>query len=607
MKIKNNIALLIIPILLLFLISSTALSQNYLDLEYRSTDIKDVVRSLAIISGRNIVVDDTVQGRVTVQLEQVTFYEAFTHLLNINDLDYRVVDDIFIVAESERIAELYDEIVREIYELNYLEPERGVEILADVYPDVSASALTEQSRLVLFGREDRISNIFEFIEDMDQPSQEEVRVFNVNYQSADDIADYITQFFPDLIISSRDAVGDIIVSGQRRKISDVEDLINDLDIPDRTVRERYSPRELSAEELLEEINISMDINAVDINVENRVLIIEGPARQVNQIKERLPDLDNREEIVENRKFQIDYLPLEDLEEIVLDFEPDLELSKNPTDRTLIVRAKESVLDRVDSLISEVDQPRRQVMLEARIEEISHTALKERGIDVSQVGQQFQNFTTIGLDYDGGTVSGVDFNLPDLFSFYDSDSATKTLANPRLLTLDGEEASLVIADQVPIKVAEEETEAGRIVPVYEYRDVGIILNFVPTITRDDTITLDMRPEISSLGGEAAEATLPTIRTRELESRISLRDGQTFAIGGLIQDDFEERVRSIPLLSELPLLESLFSTSSRDNERTEVIIYITPKIIDISEDEYSGDFNDSDSIINLRDEDLDSEEN
>ena len=595
MKIKRKSLLLIIPILLLFLTTTTVMGDSYIDLEYRSTDIKDVVRSLAVISGRNIVVDDSAQGEVTVQLENVTFYEAFTHLLNIKDLDYRVVDDIIIVATPDRLGDIYDEVVREIYELSYLEADEGVEILAEAYPDISAQALSEQARLVLFGRDDRLAEVTGFLDDLDQPSQQEVRVFNVSYQSADEVSDYLGEFFPDLIVRARDSVGDIIVSGQGRKMGDVESLINDLDRPDRTISQRYRPRELSAEELLQELERSRDIGTVNIRIDDGDLFLEGPARQVNQLEEALPDLDEREEVIAHRKFQVDYLPLDDLEEIVRNFETDIELSKNPTDRTMIVRAEERVLERVSDLIAEVDQPRKQLMLEARIEEISHSQLEERGIDVSEL----RDFTTIGVNYDNGSISGVDLDLPELFRFFDSESATQTLARPRLMTLDGEEASLVIADQVPVKVGERETDAGRVVDEFEYRDVGITLNFTPTITKDGTITLDMAPEVSSLGAEASEALLPVIQTREIESQISLRDGQTFAIGGLLQDDFTEQVRSVPLLSDLPILGNLFRHREEDRDRTEVVIFITPRIVDISDE----GFDDASSVIDIRDGEID----
>ncbi|MFN2364823.1 MAG: secretin N-terminal domain-containing protein, partial [Halarsenatibacteraceae bacterium] len=287
MKIKNKSLIFIIPILLLFLTTTTVMGDSYIDLEYRSTDIKDVVRSLAVISGRNIVVDDSAQGEVTVQLEQVTFYEAFTHLLNIKDLDYRVEDDIIIVATPDRLGSIYDEVVREIYELSYLEAAAGVEILANAYPDVSAQALNEQARLVLFGREDRLTEVFEFIDELDQPSQEEVKVFNVEYQSAGDISDYIGEFFPDLVVRARESVGDIIVSGQGRKMGEVEELIADLDRPDKTVSQRYRPSELSAEDLLDELKRSRDTGTVNVRIDDGDLFLEGPARQVGQLAEAL--------------------------------------------------------------------------------------------------------------------------------------------------------------------------------------------------------------------------------------------------------------------------------------------------------------------------------
>jgi len=259
-------------------------------------------------------------------------------------------------------------------------------------------------------------------------------------------------------------------------------------------------------------------------------------------------------------------------------EPELDLVTSSGERTLVLQGDEPAVKRALSLIEELDQPRRQVMIDVRIEEISHTDLRERGVAPGEL----QNFNLIDIGFSNILPSDFSINLPNLYRFLDDEQASKTLANPRLLALDGEEAELIIADQVPVLMSEQVVE-GQLVRDFEYEDVGITLEFTPTITRDDTITLEIRPEVSSLGPGVSpgEDIMPVIQTRHFENIISLRDGQTFAVGGLMQDEVTEEIRKLPFLSELPILGQFFQYRRHDEEETEIIIFITTRIVDISE--------------------------
>jgi len=259
-------------------------------------------------------------------------------------------------------------------------------------------------------------------------------------------------------------------------------------------------------------------------------------------------------------------------------EPELDLVTSSGERTLVLQGDEPAVKRALSLIEELDQPRRQVMIDVRIEEISHTDLRDRGVAPGEL----QNFNLIDIGYGNILPTDISISLPNLYRFLDDEVASRTLANPRLLALDGEEAEIIIADQVPVLMSEQVVD-GQLVRDFEYEDVGITLEFTPTITRDDTITLEIRPEVSSLGPGVSpgDDIMPVIQTRHFENIISLRDGQTFAVGGLMQDEVTEEIRKLPFLSELPILGQFFQYRRHDEEETEIIIFITTQIVDISE--------------------------
>jgi len=143
-----------------------------------------------------------------------------------------------------------------------------------------------------------------------------------------------------------------------------------------------------------------------------------------------------------------------------------------------------------------------------------------------------------------------------------------------MTLNGEKARLLIGDRIPVIV--EDVQEDHVTRSIQYIDAGITLEFTPWITTDNRINLEINPKVSSIG-ESVGSSLPSINTREVETKIRLEDGETFAIGGLIQDDIIESVSRVPLLSEIPILGELFKRQKVDKIKTEVIIFITPHIV------------------------------
>jgi len=588
---KSNGLVIVIIILLVIGFGGNIYAEN-IDLEYRDTDIKDVIRSLALVSDRNVVVDESAQGTVTVQLRDVSFEEAFRHLLRLKDLDYTEDGNLIVVAQTDRLNQLYELTEREIVELNYLRTGEVIEILAEIIPELSVRELPDQNRLILNGVVENLLEAEEIIAELDRPKKESYKIISIEYQDVESIVSEINDFFPGLNTRGRESVNDIIIQGRDNDVEAAAEMISELDRPDQEISRYYRAVDLSPEELLDEIRRTEDLNEITFEIEEDRIRVSGPSRQVNNTLDLLEEYDEVEPVLVSENIKIDYMPMDEMAEIIEELEPDMEYIKNESDRSIILKGEESEVKRISGLIDDLDSPRRQVMLEARIEEISHFELEEKGIDPDEL----RSLSTIGLRYDGSSPAGLDINLPELFSFFDRETSSQTLASPRLMTLDGEEASLVIGDQVPIQTDERVTDDGDRIPVYEYRDVGIILNFTPTITRNDTIILEMRPEVSSLGPGAADTFLPVIQTREIENNISLRDGQSFAIGGLIQDDYEEEIRKIPLLGDLPVIGNLFKNVSEEREKSEIIIFITTRIIDIYEDS-------DDEVDEIEDEEID----
>ncbi|MGE9296217.1 MAG: secretin N-terminal domain-containing protein [Puniceicoccales bacterium] len=208
---------------------------------------------------------------------------------------------------------------------------------------------------------------------------------------------------------------------------------------------------------------------------------------------------------------------------------------------------------------------------------------------SNLGNQVFNSAVLGdmtwIDNvtrsDTAVFSAAAFNV--VLSFLESNTDAKLVNNPTLVTLDGEEARLVIGEQFPIPSYTFNDETGSFeVSGFEYKDIGTILSVTPNVNSAGFIRLNVRPQLSrsdrttNFGG-AGGAEIPIIQTTETQSNVILKDGFTLAIGGLISDLTNDVDTSVPYLSEIPLLGELFQHSTKQIQRRNLLIFITAKTL------------------------------
>lgn len=166
---------------------------------------------------------------------------------------------------------------------------------------------------------------------------------------------------------------------------------------------------------------------------------------------------------------------------------------------------------------------------------------------------------------------------------ESKGLAKTLAQPTLLALSGEKASFLAGGEFPIPVAQSSNNNGNgnATITVEFKSFGISLAFTPTVLSDKTINLVVEPEVSAIDPSASFAVgniiIPGLRTRRASTTLELRDGESFAIAGLLSKDFETSVRQVPLLGSLPIIGALFRSSSYKKGETELLIVVTPRLV------------------------------
>ncbi len=283
----------------------------------------------------------------------------------------------------------------------------------------------------------------------------------------------------------------------------------------------------------------------------------------------------------------------------------------------VVNVAGSFVDKKEEVVTTLQvaaaRPTNQVLLRVRFAEVSRTALTELGMSIftsptgikNTVGrvttQQFPapNFSDLAWtkangDFGGevtsaeGKLNFSDFlNLFLLSEKYDlgtviramqSRGLFQSLAEPNLVAESGKEASFLAGGEFPIPVAQGSGNSLAISVVF--KEFGIRLNFTPTVT-GDRVHLKVRPEVSTLDyGNAVQLQgfrIPALSTRRTETELELRDGQTFAIAGLMNNKMQSTLNKVPGIGDIPILGLLFKSKAAQKDQTELIVMITPEIL------------------------------
>ncbi|MDQ3548035.1 MAG: type II and III secretion system protein family protein [Chloroflexota bacterium] len=235
----------------------------------------------------------------------------------------------------------------------------------------------------------------------------------------------------------------------------------------------------------------------------------------------------------------------------------------------------------------------QVMLQVRFAEVNQRAIKEAGLSLFANRERFSARSTTqqfaAPDFDDAVPGGLAFSdFLNLF-FYDREQGIggvlkaleqtggfQSLAEPNLIAYNGQEASFLAGGEFPVPIAQGNTGAVTV----EFKEFGIRLTFTPTIA-GDVIRLKVRPEVSTLdfnnGITLSGFRIPALTTRRAQTDVELRDGQSFAIAGLLDNISQNNGAAIPILSKLPVIGSLFKSKSDRAERTELLVLITPRLV------------------------------
>ena len=160
-----------------------------------------------------------------------------------------------------------------------------------------------------------------------------------------------------------------------------------------------------------------------------------------------------------------------------------------------------------------------------------------------------------------------------------------LSRSYILTSNNQTATINVGQEVPFITDTNITDSGATINTVSYEDIGIILEVTPVINRNGLVTMEVAPEVSTITAETVKISDDVDATvfakRSTNSKVSVQDGQTIVIGGLMQDDDTTVVKKVPLLGDIPLLGELFTSREIQKQKTELLIFLTPYVADRTE--------------------------
>jgi len=297
---------------------------------------------------------------------------------------------------------------------------------------------------------------------------------------------------------------------------------------------------------------------------------------------------------ETRAFRLQYADLTDIENALREL-----LSKeagslrgDPRTRTLIVTDLPHTMEKIVRVIEEFDRRPKQVFIEAKVVEVTLDDRFSLGVNWSQFLEGLQpRFRVGGVSQPGllvepvGTLSfntivaGEDLQI--VMEALQGLTKTKILSNPQIAVVDGQEAVIEVVENQPYKEVQLEAGTTNVTGVtYLFQKVGVQLHVTPRINDAEMINVDIKPEISSIStwydGPPQEAT-PVIRRATAETTVMVKNGVTIIIGGMIMDRKDAGTRRVPVFGSIPLIGRLFRNENEITLNTEIVVFLTPRII------------------------------
>lgn len=600
---------------------------DLITLNFVNADIENVARAMSEITGKNFVLDPRVRGTISAvsaqPVSRARAYDIFLSALRLQSA--AAVEEgglVKIVPESdaklhrsptygpqERAKSGADQIQTQVFTLKHESASQLVPVLRPlIAPNNTISAHQNSNSLVITDYASNIRRIERIIAAIDQPSGSDVAVITLRHAAAADVAQTLLRAFPESGAQQQTgappgAAGEPTASLSVTADTRSNSLLVRAGDPARLMRLRSLVATLdSPTSAGGNIHVVYLKNAEAVKLaETLRAVYGGPAAVSAPVRTGAPPP-----------------PPPGLKTPGVAAQPAAPgavgtIQADPATNSIIITAPDAIYNDLRAAIEKLDTRRAQVYVEALVAEVTAQKAAEFGIqwqDLSganadgstrffggtNFGGPEQNILGIAQSPAGAGrglnigvirgrvsipgVAGDVLNLGVLVRALEADNNANILSTPTLLTLDNEEARIVIGQNVPFITGQYALSGAATTPTpfqtIERRDVGLTLRIRPQISEGGTIRMQIMQEVSSVQSFTNTAGVITNK-RSVESTVLLDDNQIIVIGGLIQDSVSDGIEKVPVLGDLPLLGGLFQYKTRSRTKTNLMVFLRPTVL------------------------------
>lgn len=550
-------------------------------LDFVQADINDVAKALSIQSGVNVVLMPTVKGTVTLRLTDVGLEDALKKVAAAVGADVRKFDTTYFLGSTIELRTMVARTgVKDKVAVKYLSPEDTKQLLQHSYPYLTVETVAKTNLLVLAGSQDDVAGAVGFVREQDvapplvpaPPKPEPVKPVLVRETFAVKYAKPVI-----LVQTLAKAVPEI-------KASFVEGTL---------ILEGYAPEQAQALKLL---------NALDVQgAEERViraykLKYLHPHQAASTLKQFFPTMTVQAGFESYSPTPATFQPLsvettrafnqQGLQGAGVTAGPGTSLatgSSGPQDlrspgsrsRTVIMAGTPAEVEQATQVLETEDYAPQQVIIEARVVDISPEKNKQLGFLYSWSPLGFTERSGAPNGKGFGAFGRTPFDFDVTLEAMEQNKDARVLARPNISVVDGEEASIFIGDILRYERLESVTAVGQTFTI-ETVPVGVALLCRPRVNGTD-ITLRVHPVVSTVTGfTGRNGDIPITASREADSTIKMKDGETIAIGGLLREEELKTLTKIPIIGDLPFLGQLFRHKDSVKRKSEVTIFLTARV-------------------------------
>lgn len=586
----------ILWIVVLLATLSLAQTDGTFRLVFSNTSLSTVLRAIGLRTGANIVYVGKEDPGVTLNVTAGNADDALRFATAAASMTYRRVGETYVVAKHEDMRQALEPFgLRYRLTLEKLTTGQAMSALRVALPYLTVQAVSGQ--LLITGTRDDISQAQEIIKVLESTATEKAgrettEVVPVRVVPTAQVALVLGEMFPDIRfrqVIQGEMGGSLVITGPEGRVAEARRMLALIDTRNplpgsEEIFQVYEIRYSSAPVLVAFLQRAMpDVEA-----------IAGPESYAPK-NPRFAPISGARVTSSNTGNSGNASQSTQSGGGGSTGSPETTAGPGEKSKRLILRGARDRVEAAVRMLDEVDTKPKQVMVEVKVVDYSPSNDSTIGMDWSwtrfgfvesvpgtsvaysgpdRIGRDFTNFTTRPAGF--GTFSRVPWTFQSILQALITNREAKLLATPSVQVIDNEDANIFIGDTIRARVAQQGTLGGQTVEIVEF-PIGIILLIRPRVNADGDITLKVHPVVSTVTAIDSD-NIPQTSTREAETTVVVRNGETMVLGGLIRDEMSKVVRAVPLLSQLPLIGELFKSTTTSGRKSEILVFITPRIVD-----------------------------